>query len=523
MRTRFFWFLSTLLLFPGPAAPTINQLWYLGVDGVTFDPDAVDRLGSATAAGDFDGDGYQDLAIGIPGRGFLFFDDPGAVLVLYGSETGLVAANSQLLRQTGEEEGFEDGDQLGLPLAVGDFNGDSYDDLAAGAQMEEVGGDLEAGAVSVFYGGPSGLGDHEIWHQDVPGIQGAAETGDRFGYALAAGDFDCDDFVDLAVGAPSDSVDGQAAAGLVSVIYGSADGLVGPGSQRLRQGFDDLIGFSEVDDFFGGALASGDFDGDTCDDLAIGAPGEGFPFTDAAGAVTVIPGTSEGLSTLDAVLWAQGLAGMQGERDSFDHFGLSLAAGDFNGDDRADLAVGTPGEDVVDTEDGQLHIIFGSPDGLSVIGNAIVDKLTPGIVSISDHEFFASSLAMGDVDGDGLADITVGTPGQDVQPPGEDPISNAGGVHLIHGSTTGLGTIEWISLLDAPDVSDGPPRTMDLFGSAVAVGDFDGNGSGELAAGIPFRLVSGLPAAGAVLVVRSALFADGFETGDTSGWSATAP
>ena len=65
-------------------------------------------------------------------------------------------------------------------------------------------GDSGAGAVNVIYGGPAGLAapGNQIWHQDSDGIVGGAESFDRFGEALAAGDFNNDGFKDLAIGVP---------------------------------------------------------------------------------------------------------------------------------------------------------------------------------------------------------------------------------------------------------------------------------------------------------------------------------
>ena len=118
-----------------------------------------------------------------------------------------------------------------------------------------------------------------------------AEPSDHFGYAAASGNFDGDGFDDLAVGVPFDDVSGNADAGEVAVFYGSASGLeaIVPAAfhSDLPAGMPDSPNPS---DFFGAALAAGDFDGSGTDDLAIGVPGEDLGAANAAGMVTVLYG-----------------------------------------------------------------------------------------------------------------------------------------------------------------------------------------------------------------------------------------
>ena len=147
-----------------------------------------------------------------------------------------------------------------------------------------------------------------------------------------------------------------------------------------------LGGFTEPNDLFGNALASGDFNGDSYSDLAVGAPGqiayEGeFLFNDSrdcAGAVIVIYGSASGLSTtaIEEQFWSQANSDVEGtaegnEGAECDNFGRPLAAGDFNNDGEDDLAVGVPLEDLADINDnvlidaGAINVIYGSSGGLS--------------------------------------------------------------------------------------------------------------------------------------------------------------
>lgn len=137
-----------------------------------------------------------------------------------------------------------------------DFNNDGADDLAVGVPGEDVGGVVDAGAVNVLYG--SGAGLTGAGAQQFIQVGSAAETGDEFGWSLAAGDFDNDGFADLGAGAPFESVGATANAGAVGALYGSAGGLTTSGGQLFTQNSAGVPGTAEEFDFFGDALAVGD-------------------------------------------------------------------------------------------------------------------------------------------------------------------------------------------------------------------------------------------------------------------------
>lgn len=149
---------------------------------------------SITVTGDFNCDGFADLAIGVPGENIEITVDAGAVNVLYGTSptTGLTTTRAQFWSQNtaGVLDGSAMSDQFGSALATGDFNRDGRDDLAIGVPFEDIGIIinimLNAGAVNVLYGGNAGLTatGNQFWHQDVPGVLNVAEAGDRFGAAL---------------------------------------------------------------------------------------------------------------------------------------------------------------------------------------------------------------------------------------------------------------------------------------------------------------------------------------------------
>jgi hypothetical protein len=143
-------------------------------------------------AGDFNGDGFSDLAVGVPTEDVTGTVDGGGVNVIYGSATGLVAAANQLWHQNtpGIADKAESFDEYGaFGLCAGDYNGDGAADLAVNVPEEDVGSVVDAGAVNVIYGSAAGLTDagNQLWTQNSPGILDTVEEGDLFGAGLASG------------------------------------------------------------------------------------------------------------------------------------------------------------------------------------------------------------------------------------------------------------------------------------------------------------------------------------------------
>jgi hypothetical protein len=257
------------------------------------------------------------------------------------------------------------------PAAAGqdgaDYNGDGFDDLAIGVSSEDINGVSFAGAVNVLYGTAAGLtaDGNQFWHQDRPGIKETAEAGDEFGEALAAGDFNNDGFDDLAVGVVGESV-GVEDAGAVNVLYGTDGGLRAKGDQFWHQDSPGIRGRAKPEDHFGCALAAGDFGNDGFDDLAVGALGDSLAGAKGAGAVNVIYGSAEGLTTAGNQFWHQDVLGIRGRAKRHDNFGSALAAGDFDNDGFDDLAVGGSGDSLGGVKGGAVNVIYGSAAGLAV-------------------------------------------------------------------------------------------------------------------------------------------------------------
>jgi FG-GAP repeat len=479
--------------------------------------------------GDFNGDGFDDLAIGVPFEDVISAeDDAGAVNVIYGSSNGLSATSpmtDQFWAQstTNVDDSSETNDNFGSSLTSGDFNGDGRDDLAIGVPGENNG----AGGVNVLYGSSSGLSAtspraDQFWTQNTADVNDASETGDSFGRSLTSGDFNADGKDDLTIGVPSEDVGGG-----VEVIYGSSSGLSATSpraDQFWTQNTADVNDASETGDSFGRSLTSGDFNADGKDDLAIGVPDEDLSVDlGQAGAVEVIYGSSSGLSATSPradQFWTQDSANVDGVAEHNDAFGFSVTSGDFNGDGRDDLAIGARWENINSlNEAGAVQVIYGSSSGLSATSPRSDQFWTQDTTNINDiaesEDQFGYSLSSGDFNDDGKDDLAIGVWWEDVDIGGGN-VDDAGGVEVIYGSSSGLSATSprsdqfWTQ--DSADINDVPERP-DEFGLAVYSGDFNGDGKDDLAIGVPQEDVGSIESAGGVEVIY----------GSSSGLSATSP
>jgi hypothetical protein len=444
------------ILYGGPTGLTASGNRFLSQDDPADIPgtaEGSDWFGTSLAAGDFNGDGYADLAIGVRGENVSFLRDAGAVNILYGSASGLGTANAQIWDQStagvpGDPEEF---DYFGEALAVGDFDADGFADLAVGVPGEDIGGIADAGSVYILYGSTSGLGASGAagFDQDNPAIAGAAEDNDRFGHALAVGDFDADGYDDLAVGSPTEDVDADSGCGVVDILYGSSAGLRSTGSIRFDQDSPGIPGARESGDAFGWSLASGDFNGNGFDDLAVGAPFEAIGALANAGGLTVIYGSAAGLTSTGAQGIDQDSTNVPGTAEAGDRFGWALTSADFNGNGRDDLAIGVDGEAIgSQAAAGAVNVLFGGTSALVLAGSQVWDQDAPGVPEVAQSgDRFGYSLTAGDFNNDGQQDLVAGVPYESVA-----GIAGAGAVTVLVGPLAGSAEF-WNQYSESPSMT----------------------------------------------------------------------
>ncbi len=481
-------------------------------------------LAGARAVGvgpDFNGDGFADLAVGVPGEGVGRAGNAGAVVVVYGTSAGLAGHGEQFWTQgSGIGDAPATGDGFGTSVATGDFDRDGYTDLAIGVPFDNLSGMGNAGEVDVVYGSPAGLSaaGAQSWTLNTGGVPGVAGSGDQFGESVAVGDFDGDGFADLAIGTPGNDLGVIHNGGSVTIVYGGATGLTDLGSQTLSQNTPGVLGIPARGDDVGWSLAAGNFGRDGADDLAVGNPYDNAAGIPDAGSVNVLYGSAgTGIVVAGNQLLSQNTPGvLGGGAETADLFGWDVAAGNVGGTNEADLAVGVPLEDRVGKVDvGMVNVLYGSADGLSAAGNQAWDQDAVGVGGFGSRgDEFGNAVAIADFGNSSRGDLAIGSSGHDV-----GSIPNAGAAFVLYGSADGLSTNGAQQWTEEVTQSQNGPFHDDLFGSDVAGGDYNGDGTADLAVGVVLDDVGSVINAGGVVVVYGGQ--DGLDAAGAQHWDET--
>ena len=502
--------------------------------------DASDRSGwSVSAAGDVNGDGFDDFLIGAP------FADPnsnssaGETYVVFGQDGSITpfAASLNLSALDGSNgfviNGIDALDRSGGSVsAAGDVNGDGIDDILIGAEEGDPNGNSEAGESYVVFGQDDSITPFAA-SLNLSALDGSngfvingIDAGDFSGRSVsAAGDVNGDGIDDILIGAEGANPNGIGGAGESYVVFGQNDSITPFAASLDLSALDGSNGFviNGVDrsDASGWSVsAAGDINGDGIDDILIGAvfnrQGPADPGRSAES--YVVFGQDDSVTPFTASLNLSSLDGSNGfvinniGREIAGSNPYVSAAGDFNGDGFDDILIGAPRAD--NNGAGESYIIFGQDDSVTPFAASLSPSALNGTngMTISGIDAGDNSgervSAAGDVNGDGIDDILIGA--NEADPNGN---SIAGETYVIYGSAaygpqapagptagdddlTGTAGDDVIDLMDGNDIYDGGDGNDQITGGAGA-DDLDG-GAGfdytqynNAAAGVNLSLVSG--------------------------------
>ena len=409
-----------------------DQVWHQNSPGIADNAEVGDQFGSAVAVGDYNDDGFGDVAIGVPNEDVGSVVDLGAVHLLLGSSNGLTAAGSQLW--TNDIAGATSRSRFGSSL----LGLDTWD--AADTPQHPC----QDGHAEFAIGAPGfdrGRGAVRIIGDSVRRTLRGTQLGERFGTSLAGGTLggekagipDTGHATDLVIGAPMRDVGGRVDAGAVHVII-----ELDPASRQiLIEGSGVMKNSASAGDHFGAAVAAADVRAPAGDEIIIGSPGDDEGGRSNAGIIHVIRWNVDQTKPVADRTYDLDTPNVSGSRAAGDLFGTALAAGDVgnpSGTDGGDVLVGIPGRNLPGKQDvGSVAVLSIGANG-AVAASRLIGQDSPGISETARAgDRFGSVLSSSDLDHDGRSDVAVGVPAKDIA-----GFADAGEVHVLYGGASTL-------------------------------------------------------------------------------------
>lgn len=391
-------------------------------------------------------------------------------------QTDTAAQSSQVVFQIAQDGDVtiagERGDKFGSSVSVGDINGDGQADILVGAPESDLDSSVRSGAAFGFFG-PIGASVTDSSQADIKFKGFDFRAG--IGSAVLLRDIDEDGAADVVVSSEKMEVDAnRQGSGLIFVALGPVE-PTGPSVVDITEREDFRILGAGRNFSSGKGMAAGDLNNDGSIDIAIGSP-TGHELQ--RGGVEILYGPFDGSEIDlrdDADKILVGSVASTGTRRG-DGAGASVAVGDLNGDGIDDLVVNARGADVGDIENaGETYVVFGPVEDLEGELKLLADVTLRG--DTFKDEASESSLAVGDIDGDGVNELVVGSMSSDASGG-----RGAGKVFILKGPIQpGIFTLQ-----AAADIVIEGENTIDTFGSGVGIGDLDGDGVQDLALGASF-------------------------------------